>query len=530
MEGDSRGLGGKSHDAVMMDVGGKDRPPGDPPDVSQSWAKKVAEGNAGGIPDLESFVDEKFILDRMRIEFPDGEDGEPAITIGNEVLEAMNKLWKNCMLVKVLGRSVPLAVLSKKIRELWKPSGALHVMDLPRHFFMVRFGSEEEYLAALTGGPWRVFGSYLMVQAWAPEFDPMKDEIVTTPVWIRMTGLPFNLYHPTILFSIANSLGKPIKVDTTTLKFERARFARVCVEVNLKKPLKGTLTVNGERYFVSYEGLTNICSVCGLYGHLAHNCPRVKAAKAVVVVTQPEAPVTNSGERDPLSDGFVMVEKSGKRLEQQRRKVVNPNGNAGGGLGNNRKALDQRKDLGIISLSNSFGRLQENLENTMIEANAGSSGSNKENEPIANELGKVVRDMPGQGIKFGAHGPVGKEGSNGPLKDNRPWGTKGASGTGPKPKLLRQNKPTRGLVFGSTQGEIELSESGKRMRVEKPMSGRLGGRFVNERNGLSLGTEIHHGGLETVAGSSCQLPQTMEQTEGLLPVGSAEMVVGSHVV
>lgn len=31
------------------------------------------------------------------------------------------------------------------------------------------------------------------------------------------------------------------------LKFERARFAKVYVEVNLQKPLKGTVMINGEK-------------------------------------------------------------------------------------------------------------------------------------------------------------------------------------------------------------------------------------------------------------------------------------------
>lgn len=141
----------------------------------------------------------------------------------------------------------------------------MFVMDLPRHFFMVRFKLEEEYMAALSGGSWRAFGSYLMAQAWSPVFDPLKDEIVTTPVWIRLSHIPVNFYHKTILMGIAKGLGRPIKVDLTTLKFKRARYARICVEVNFNKPLKETVMVNGERYFVSYEGISSICSTCGMY-------------------------------------------------------------------------------------------------------------------------------------------------------------------------------------------------------------------------------------------------------------------------
>ncbi|KAG2322867.1 hypothetical protein Bca52824_016080 [Brassica carinata] len=179
--GDFRVLGEEVHDENMEEIGEQGRPPGDPPDAPGSWVKKVVGCNEGGMPVPEEIVDESFVESNLKLEFPNGEDGEPVITIGEEVLMAMNGLWKRCMIVKVLGRNVPLLSLTRRLKELWKPAGPMFVMDLP-NFFMVRFGVEEEYMNALSGGPWRAFGSYLMVQAWMPEFDPLRDEIVTTPV------------------------------------------------------------------------------------------------------------------------------------------------------------------------------------------------------------------------------------------------------------------------------------------------------------------------------------------------------------
>ncbi|XP_010474089.1 PREDICTED: uncharacterized protein LOC104753550 [Camelina sativa] len=212
-------------DATMVDIGGTDRPPGEPPDTLGSWVSKVTGRTVGGMPNPDSIVDDAFVMERVSMAFSYNEDGEPEITIGQEVLDAMNGLLKSCMIVKVLGRSMPIAVLQRKLRVLWKPKGAMYVMDLPRQFFMVRFDVEEEYMVALTGGPWRIFGNYLMVQAWTLEFDPLKDEITTTPVWVRISILPYNFYHKAILSWIAQSLGRPVKVYRTTLSFERGRFA-----------------------------------------------------------------------------------------------------------------------------------------------------------------------------------------------------------------------------------------------------------------------------------------------------------------
>lgn len=526
--GDTRVTGERVQDATMMDVGEKDRLTGDPPDVPMTWVRKVVGSSVGGMPVPEEILDEEFVAARLCLDFPDGEDGEPVITIGAEVLEAMNGMWKNCILVKVLGRHSSIAVLSKKLRELWKPIGAMYVMDLPRQFFMVRFEKEEEYLEALTGGPWRVFGSYLMVQGWSPEFDPMRDEIVTTPVWVRLASIPVNFYHKSILMGIAKGLGKPIKVDLTTLNFERARFARVCVEVNLKKPLKGSVVINGERYYVAYEGLTNICSSCGVYGHLVHNCPREIQARAAVVV-QTSAPIERAVVSSAqTADGFTMVGKSGRRSEQQRRKIGSSSGNTGVYLGNNRRDLGTSQDLRNISLSNSFGTLREDLADPNLREVAVVPEENKENHNTVNQLEQNVHVAQENLVRFGTHLNNNKEGAQ-MMKEKRAGGTKNMDASGPRPKVSKPVRPARGLVFGPTREEVELSKSGKRLRVEKTKPGRLGGCFANNRDATPEEERLEQGQMEAGSGESLVSGRNPPQMEEALQLASPEMVNGGRV-
>ncbi|KAL8143647.1 hypothetical protein V2J09_016679 [Rumex salicifolius] len=65
-----------------------------------------------------------------------------------------------------------------------------------------------------------------------------------------------------------SGMGKPFMVDLRTIYTNRGRFARICVEQDLEKPLKGMVVINGERYLVEYEGLPTICFDCDWYGHL----------------------------------------------------------------------------------------------------------------------------------------------------------------------------------------------------------------------------------------------------------------------
>ncbi|KAL9307966.1 hypothetical protein AtEden1_Chr1g0035071 [Arabidopsis thaliana] len=293
------------HDAMMVEAGDRGKPPDPQNGSGMNWVQKVVGRNAGGRLNPEELMDDAFVEERVRLEFPDGEDGEPVITIDPEVLEVMNGLWKQCMIVKVLGRNIYITAMIKRLNEMWRPKGAMYVMDLPRQFFMVRFELEDEYLTALTGGPWRAFGGYLMVKAWAPDFDPLVDEIETTPVWVRLSN---NLYHKGLLMSISRGLGKPLKVDLTMLNFERGRFARVCVEVNLKKPLKGSIMINGGRYFVSYEGLTNIYPTCGIFGHSVHVCPKRLMEK---LVAEPSGGSGGPASENQGGDGFTVVRNRG---------------------------------------------------------------------------------------------------------------------------------------------------------------------------------------------------------------------------
>lgn len=471
LEGDVRVSTEEVQDATMEDIGGKDPPPGDPPDKRGSWVRRVVGTMAGGMPIPEEIMDEGFVDERLTLEFPNGEDGEPVITIGEEVLNVMNEMWKRCMIVKVLGRTVSIASLNRKLRELWKPKGSMYVMDLPRQFFMVRFELEEEYMAALSGGPWRMFGSYLMVQAWNPQFDPLRDDIVTTPVWVRLSNLPVNFYHRAILMGIARGLGEPIKVDLTTLKFERGRFARVCVEVNLNKPLKGSVMINGERYFVAYEGIAAICSSCGMYGHLVHACPK-KAVDKVLVLPAPESRTDTSNTPVAMEEEFTQVRQSGRRAGSHTNSGLDGRGSRGNEKGGSSREVSKGKEVDIVQVSNKFGTLVELTEGQAEVEEGETADGNKENEKPLNARVGHKGDVAGNNIVFGASMGVGVSRVNHVVsREKKVINQRGSVPLKPK---ARANGPMRVLVFGPVRGESEVAANGKRPRVERDSSGRMG--------------------------------------------------------
>lgn len=63
-----------------------------------------------------------------------------------------------------------------------------------------------------------------------------------------------------------------IKVDKNTLFRKRGKYARLCIQVNLTKPLMAMFAINGRHFKIEYEELYLLYLQCGKYGHTAEGC------------------------------------------------------------------------------------------------------------------------------------------------------------------------------------------------------------------------------------------------------------------
>lgn len=84
--------------------------------------------------------------------------------------------------------------------------------------------------------------------------------------------MPLEYYDLSILSKIGDAIGKTIKIDNTTGYALRGRYARLCVELDLTKPLIPKVRVGKRWYPVEYEGLGMLCFHCGRFGHSEHGC------------------------------------------------------------------------------------------------------------------------------------------------------------------------------------------------------------------------------------------------------------------
>ena len=80
-------------------------------------------------------------------------------------------------------------------------------------------------------------------------------------------------YHKDSLLHIESGLRPVLRVDFNTAASTRGRFARICVQIDLDKPLARTVRVGKTGLAVIYEGIRLLCFHCGRIGHQSELCP-----------------------------------------------------------------------------------------------------------------------------------------------------------------------------------------------------------------------------------------------------------------
>lgn len=90
----------------------------------------------------------------------------------------------------------------------------------------------------LFDGPWTVNGIILQLALWQPHFEPVFTKLSTAALWVQLHNLPVEFGDGESLETISSFFGRLLNIDEFTSLLSRSKYTRLCVEIDLAKPLK----------------------------------------------------------------------------------------------------------------------------------------------------------------------------------------------------------------------------------------------------------------------------------------------------
>ncbi|XP_023873452.1 uncharacterized protein LOC111986046 [Quercus suber] len=200
-------------------------------------------------------------------------EGCTKVCFSKEEKARMRALWQHALLIKPFGRKVGFLYLDSKIRSMWNPVGKMDCIDLGLDYFLVKFELADDMDNILKGGLWFISQHFLAIRQWEPGFKASMATFSSVAVWVRLPELPIEFYEPATLLKIGKSIEPVLRIDSHTINGTRGRFARLCIQVNLDKPLIRTVYIGKIAQSILYKGISSLCFSCGRIGHKKESCP-----------------------------------------------------------------------------------------------------------------------------------------------------------------------------------------------------------------------------------------------------------------
>jgi hypothetical protein len=234
----------------------------------------------------------------------------PKYVVSSPRIEEQKQYMRdNALVGKFLGLWPSERDLIKWIHYWWKPRGHYDLQLGSKGFFTIIFHNPEDRNRVFDGGPYFFNSAGLFLRFWTEKFSPEKEDFAHAPVWIRLYSLPQEFWLEEVLAGIGNTIGVYVKSSEATKQRRYTSYARICVYLNIAKPLPGSITLeyHDEEWSqtIDYEHIPFRCRKCHEHGHLFRECP-------LNAVHREEAPDTGKDK-----DGFA--QPAGRRRQGNRK-------------------------------------------------------------------------------------------------------------------------------------------------------------------------------------------------------------------
>ena len=187
---------------------------------------------------------------------PQKSEGKVLVSPPNEIFEEGELLWRNALVVQMVGRIPNLGYFQKMVNSFWGEDGEVDVRPVGHNLFIILFSNSENRDKVLENGPWHIQNKPLIVRRWEPRLTSLEFNMAKLPVWIQLGNIPLELFTQKGISYIASAIGNPLYMDRYTASQQRLAFAKVCVELGASKEVIRSIEVeerNGKKIHVSVE-------------------------------------------------------------------------------------------------------------------------------------------------------------------------------------------------------------------------------------------------------------------------------------
>ncbi|XVF02788.1 hypothetical protein REPUB_Repub04eG0204400 [Reevesia pubescens] len=292
----------------------------------------------------------------------------PCILLTKEDKKRIRSPWKNTLLVKLLGRNIGYNYLCNRVKRMWSLVGEFQAVDLENGYYCFRFNNEMDFNHVLLGGPWVIADHYLTIRRWTPYFRSEEATISSVAAWVRFPGMPLEFYDNEVLMKMGNTIGKALMIDRNTIAALRGRYARMCIEVDLTKPLVPKIFIGGRWQRVEYEGLGMLCFECGKFGHVRDQCYMNKkednttTTKGDTRTTAEESPQQQLDELSNYGPWMIATRRTRQpRADGTSKQRSQPDGQGRGGKMKNTEG----SRFTILSDANETNEIEDSVPNPL---------------------------------------------------------------------------------------------------------------------------------------------------------------------
>ncbi|XP_039063432.1 uncharacterized protein LOC120208157 [Hibiscus syriacus] len=190
--------------------------------------------------------------------------------------------------------------LQRIIETLWNHPAkgeGVQISYAENNLYIFSFSNDSARDWVLENEPWHMFNKPLILRIWEPNMQKLDFDFAHLPIWIHLYNVPLELYTQYGLSYIASALGKPISMDSFTASKTILHFAKVCVEVDVKKKIPDSVEQDHPEPSDSHS---EVVTVSHPPIHSDHTPKDNLTSSSIMLHAKENSPINKSS--SPLSD------------------------------------------------------------------------------------------------------------------------------------------------------------------------------------------------------------------------------------